>query len=111
VLRPAPPPARTPEAEPRRTQRFDTKNAFRETSENFESGLVMRGGAKIGCIGELLVELVCSTKNGRHRRLSTPAPARPPATTPNTAEAPAHRANVCMATTAKRRRPGVTDLL
>lgn len=27
----------------------------------------MRGGAKIGCIGDLLVELVCSTKNGRHR--------------------------------------------
>ncbi len=31
----------------------------------------MRGGAKIGCIGDLLVELVCSTKNGRHRRLAT----------------------------------------
>ena len=31
----------------------------------------MRGGAKIGCIGELLVELVCSTKNGQHRRLAT----------------------------------------
>ena len=31
----------------------------------------MRGAAKIGCIGDLLVELVCSTKNGRHRRLST----------------------------------------
>ena len=31
----------------------------------------MRGGAKIGCIGDLLVELVCSTKNGRHRIRST----------------------------------------
>ena len=31
----------------------------------------MRGGAKIGCIGDLLVELVCSTKNGRHRVRST----------------------------------------
>ena len=28
-------------------------------------------GANIGCIGELLVELVCSTKNGRHMRLAT----------------------------------------
>ena len=31
----------------------------------------MLGGAKIGCIGELLVEFVCSTKNGRHKRLGT----------------------------------------
>ncbi len=31
----------------------------------------MRGGAKIGCIGDLLVELVCSTRNGRHRIRST----------------------------------------
>jgi len=31
----------------------------------------MRGGAKIGCIGELLVEFVCSTKNGRHKRLAS----------------------------------------
>jgi sugar/nucleoside kinase (ribokinase family) len=31
----------------------------------------MQGGAKIGCIGDLLVELVCSTRNGRHRRLGT----------------------------------------
>ena len=31
----------------------------------------MPGEAKIGCIGDLLVELVCSTKNGRHRRLAT----------------------------------------
>ena len=30
----------------------------------------MRGAAKIGCIGDLLVELVCTTKNGRHRRLA-----------------------------------------
>jgi sugar/nucleoside kinase (ribokinase family) len=29
----------------------------------------MRGGAKIGCIGDLLVEFVCATKNGRHARL------------------------------------------
>jgi sugar/nucleoside kinase (ribokinase family) len=28
----------------------------------------MSGRAKIGCIGELLVEFVCSSKNGRHRR-------------------------------------------
>ena len=28
----------------------------------------MRGGAKIGCIGDLLVEFVCATKNGRHAR-------------------------------------------
>jgi len=50
---------------------FDTKNTSRETSKNFEGGLVMRGSAKIGCIGDLLVELVCSTKNGRHRRLAS----------------------------------------
>ena len=31
----------------------------------------MRGGAKIGCIGDLLVEFVCATKNGRHARLAT----------------------------------------
>ena len=31
----------------------------------------MLGGAKIGCVGELLVEFVCSTKNGRHKRLGT----------------------------------------
>jgi len=31
----------------------------------------MRGAAKIGCIGDLLVELVCTTRNGRHRRLAT----------------------------------------
>ena len=30
----------------------------------------MRGGAKIGCIGDLLVEFVCATKNGRHARLA-----------------------------------------
>jgi sugar/nucleoside kinase (ribokinase family) len=36
-----------------------------------EDGVAMRGGAKIGCIGDLLVELVCTTKNGRHRRLAT----------------------------------------
>src|SRR5208282_326829 len=53
------------------TNEFDTKNAIRETSKNLEGGFVMRGGAKIGCIGDLLVELVCSTKNGRHRRLAT----------------------------------------
>jgi sugar/nucleoside kinase (ribokinase family) len=31
----------------------------------------MRGGAKIGCIGDLLVEFVCATKNGRHARLGS----------------------------------------
>jgi sugar/nucleoside kinase (ribokinase family) len=31
----------------------------------------MSGGAKIGCIGDLLVEFVCSTKNGRHKQLAT----------------------------------------
>jgi len=31
----------------------------------------MLGGAKIGCVGELLVEFVCSTRNGRHKRLGT----------------------------------------
>ena len=30
----------------------------------------MRGGAKVGCIGDLLVEFVCATKNGRHARLA-----------------------------------------
>lgn len=29
----------------------------------------MSGGARIGCIGDLLVEFVCSDRNGRHRRV------------------------------------------
>jgi sugar/nucleoside kinase (ribokinase family) len=31
----------------------------------------MTGRARIGCIGDLLVEFVCSSKNGRHRRVDT----------------------------------------
>ena len=31
----------------------------------------MPGGARIGCIGDLLVEFVCASKNGRHRRRGT----------------------------------------
>jgi len=31
----------------------------------------MLDGAKVGCIGDLLVEFVCATKNGRHARLAT----------------------------------------
>jgi sugar/nucleoside kinase (ribokinase family) len=31
----------------------------------------MPSPARIGCIGELLVEFVCSSKNGRHRRIDT----------------------------------------
>ncbi len=31
----------------------------------------MTGKARIGCIGDLLVEFVCSSKNGRHRRADT----------------------------------------
>jgi len=52
-------------------EEFDTKNAIGETSGNFEGGPFMPGGAKIGCIGDLLVEFVCATKNGRHKRLGT----------------------------------------
>jgi sugar/nucleoside kinase (ribokinase family) len=31
----------------------------------------MDGAAKVGCIGDLLVEFVCTTRNGRHKRAAT----------------------------------------
>jgi hypothetical protein len=34
-------------------------------------GTVMSEGARVGCIGDLLVEFVCATKNGRHKRAAT----------------------------------------
>ena len=31
----------------------------------------MSEGAKVGCVGDLLVEFVCASRNGRHKRAGT----------------------------------------
>lgn len=31
----------------------------------------MSGTPRIGCIGDLLVEFICSSKNGHHRKVDT----------------------------------------
>jgi sugar/nucleoside kinase (ribokinase family) len=36
-----------------------------------EERTVMSVGAKVGCVGDLLVEFVCTTRNGRHKRAAT----------------------------------------
>jgi hypothetical protein len=48
---------------------FDTNYVlFKKSAKVFEVGLSVSGGVRIGCIGDLLVEFVGSSRNGRHRR-------------------------------------------
>jgi hypothetical protein len=37
----------------------------------------MNGSARVGCIGELSVEFVCTSRNGRHKRPGTYAGSYP----------------------------------
>jgi sugar/nucleoside kinase (ribokinase family) len=51
---------------------FDTANVQVEAQRRDKEGQTVMGeGARVGCIGDLLVEFVCTTRNGRHKRAGT----------------------------------------